>query len=180
MKHGVTVTSRNALAKQTGRTGEPCEQCSRKLRADEPAVVRGWTRMVGIATYTDGTQGLYTFVKDHGARCVGCANLRRVSERVWQFVFEYKGRERAATLYREEPCAECGRPTIRFQQHFNRKHTFCCEPCEVAFHNHRRRKPKEEKVCEVCGEEFTANRADAKTCSPACKQKAYRRRKGAS
>jgi predicted nucleic acid-binding Zn ribbon protein len=33
------------------------------------------------------------------------------------------------------------------------------------------------KVCEVCGEEFTATRRDQKTCSRACKQKAYRRRR---
>jgi len=33
-----------------------------------------------------------------------------------------------------------------------------------------------EKTCEVCGEQFTATRRDAKTCSPACKQKAYRQR----
>jgi len=37
-----------------------------------------------------------------------------------------------------------------------------------------------EKVCGVCGEEFTAKRVDAKTCSPACKQKAYRRRRAAA
>jgi len=43
----------------------------------------------------------------------------------------------------------------------------------------RREKRLEErkKVCEVCGEEFTATRRDAKTCSPRCKQKAYRQRK---
>lgn len=34
-----------------------------------------------------------------------------------------------------------------------------------------------EKVCEVCEEPFTATRRDAKTCSPACKQKAYRERR---
>ena len=33
-----------------------------------------------------------------------------------------------------------------------------------------------EKVCEVCGEAFTATRRVAKTCSAACGQKAYRRR----
>ena len=32
-------------------------------------------------------------------------------------------------------------------------------------------------VCEVCGEALTAaTRRDAKTCSAACRQKAYRRR----
>jgi predicted nucleic acid-binding Zn ribbon protein len=41
----------------------------------------------------------------------------------------------------------------------------------------QRRAAARQKVCEVCGEEFTAKRVDAKTCSPACKQKAYRRRR---
>ncbi len=31
-----------------------------------------------------------------------------------------------------------------------------------------------QKVCEVCGEEFTASRRDAKTCSAGCKQEASR------
>jgi hypothetical protein len=34
-----------------------------------------------------------------------------------------------------------------------------------------------QKVCEVCGEEFTATRRDAKTCSVGCKQEASRHRK---
>jgi hypothetical protein len=34
-----------------------------------------------------------------------------------------------------------------------------------------------ERVCEVCGEEFTATRRDSKTCSNGCRQKAYRRRR---
>jgi hypothetical protein len=37
-----------------------------------------------------------------------------------------------------------------------------------------KRAEERKKVCEVCGEEFTATRRDAKTCSKACKQKAYR------
>jgi len=43
----------------------------------------------------------------------------------------------------------------------------------------RKEKRAEErsKVCEVCGEEFTATRRDSKTCSDGCRQKAYRRRK---
>jgi hypothetical protein len=35
---------------------------------------------------------------------------------------------------------------------------------------------EEGPVCEVCGEAFTATQRDAKTCSAACRQKAYRRR----
>jgi hypothetical protein len=187
MQHGASVTakqrepgftagSRNALAKHTGRTGEPCSRCGRKLRADEPVVVRGWSRRAIINTYSDGTRGLGSRIKDYGARCVECAGLRRVRERIWVLVFEILGREVRGSYYREEPCDGCGRPTIRGLEHGNRKHTFCSQPCETAHYNHRKRKPKEQKVCEVCGEEFTAKRVDTKTCSPACKQKAYRQR----
>ena len=35
---------------------------------------------------------------------------------------------------------------------------------------------EETPVCEVCGEALTATRRDAKTCSAACRQTAYRRR----
>ena len=35
---------------------------------------------------------------------------------------------------------------------------------------------EEAPVCEVCGEAFAATQRDAKTCSAACRQKAYRRR----
>ena len=35
---------------------------------------------------------------------------------------------------------------------------------------------EETPVCEVCGEALTATRRDAKTCSAACRQKAYRLR----
>jgi RNA polymerase-binding transcription factor DksA len=35
---------------------------------------------------------------------------------------------------------------------------------------------EETPVCEVCGEALTATRRDAKTCSAACRQQAYRGR----
>jgi hypothetical protein len=182
-KAGFTVGSRNTPAKRTGRTGEPCSKCGRSLRADEPAVVRGWTRWAVIYTYSDGTRRLGARLEDRGARCVECASLRRVRERVWQYVFEIGGREIHSSYYREAPCAGCGRPTIRDHEHRNRKHTFCSQPCEVAYHNAARTKRAafaRRKVCEVCEEPFTATRRDAKTCSPACKQKAYRRRRAAT
>ena len=55
--------------------------------------------------------------------------------------------------------------------------TLCSGPCRRAYHKQVRKEKRAEerkKVCEVCGEEFTATRRDAKTCSKACKQKAYR------
>jgi hypothetical protein len=34
-----------------------------------------------------------------------------------------------------------------------------------------------QKICEICGENFTASRRDARTCSFGCKQEASRQRK---
>jgi hypothetical protein len=56
---------------------------------------------------------------------------------------------------------------------------FCSNACERAYKAQLRRERRAEarkKICEVCDEEFTATRLDAKTCSDGCRQKAYRRR----
>jgi hypothetical protein len=41
---------------------------------------------------------------------------------------------------------------------------------------HERGEAERETVCEVCGAEFTASRADAKTCSATCRQRLHRQR----
>ena len=89
-------------------------------------------------------------------------------------------------VYVDRPCDGCGRPIVRriHRGHYHRFHHFCC--CQRCGEIHRNRLRKEErarsceKVCEVCGRPFLAIRADAKTCSRACKQKAYRARKKGS
>jgi predicted nucleic acid-binding Zn ribbon protein len=59
-------------------------------------------------------------------------------------------------------------------------HSFCSPRCRWTYHNRLRgarlaaRRGK--KVCEVCGAEFTPKKSDAETCSPACRQKKYRRK----
>ena len=69
-------------------------------------------------------------------------------------------------------CATCMRPiSVLTDTHYRTPYTrplYCSEEC---------RNWRPEKVCEVCGSEFVATRADAKTCSPKCRQAAYRRRK---
>ena len=77
-------------------------------------------------------------------------------------------------------CAHCERPMVLPLKLSELQRTFCSKPCRRAYHNQLRKDERAEarkKICEVCGEEFPANRRDTKTCSPACKQKAYRRRK---
>ena len=54
---------------------------------------------------------------------------------------------------------------------------YCSDRCTNDAYLQRRRQRHElqlEKVCHVCGKQFHAKRIDAKFCSSACKQAAYR------
>jgi hypothetical protein len=77
-------------------------------------------------------------------------------------------------------CANCERPMVSRLALSEMRRTLCSDPCRCAYQNQVRKEKRAEgrrKVCEVCGEEFSATRQDQKTCSKACKQKAYRQRK---
>ncbi|MDX1568420.1 MAG: hypothetical protein R3223_11510 [Longimicrobiales bacterium] len=81
-----------------------------------------------------------------------------------------------------KPCQTCGRPVLNQVTRRMRHHTFCSDACEEDYHAARqaaeRREARDrEKECKACADEFTASRKDAKFCSDACRQKAYRRRK---
>jgi predicted nucleic acid-binding Zn ribbon protein len=171
-----TVSTRNKLSQlerrkvrfslydEAKRAAKACGECGTTLGADDtvflapvPVVAgRGWTAPV----------------------CEVCAPKRMV---------ELRGRGerygRRSDLYPEWQCATCGRSVV-FRvselQYRRRKHAFCSEKCSQIHHNRRRSErsqPSREKTCSVCGGAFTATRSDAKTCSPACKQKAYRQRR---
>lgn len=74
-------------------------------------------------------------------------------------------------------CEVCMRPYYRKSQ--RAKHWFCCDRCEWHYRNQqarRRREPPDLRACVQCGRRFKA-RADSRTCSPACRQQAYRQRK---
>ena len=80
------------------------------------------------------------------------------------------------------PCGGCGMEVTVVEglgQYARRLHLFCSERGRARHYNCLRSQQSvfsREKVCEVCQESFTATRRDAKTCSAACKQKAYRLR----
>ena len=77
-------------------------------------------------------------------------------------------------------CAHCERQMVMRMDFSSLERMFCSDVCRQEYHNQLRkenRAEEREKVCEVCGKEFTATRRDAKTCpGGACKQKAYRQR----
>ena len=157
------------LAEEASRTAEQCGQCGRAF-GEGAAVYFAPKVYVGMATLVREPRFQSTAV------CEGCAPkylLEREHDRTGWYTFI------------NEPCGTCGRQVVSRTTHGMyrlRRHVFCCARCQWTHHNtvrNERGARAREKLCEACGEEFTAKRADAKTCSPACKQKAYRRRRAA-
>jgi hypothetical protein len=80
-------------------------------------------------------------------------------------------------------CKGCGRPvhfTATTQAMLLR--TVCSERCSAIAHNADRRAkraPARQRTCTNCGQPFVARR-DARTCSRACRQRAYRQRQAAA
>ena len=93
----------------------------------------------------------------------------------------YVMRERA---WEVRPCEGCGREvSIEFCLGAGFKYWACSPSCWTRAVRLRKKAATQhtrEKVCTVCGENFTAERSDAVTCSSPCRQKAYRRRARAS
>jgi hypothetical protein len=95
--------------------------------------------------------------------------LQQVNDGVWADGDFYPN------YWYEGACETCAR-TVFKEGRYMRRHFFCGRGCDEVYWSRSRRKPKAKKTCEVCDKEFTAKRVDTKTCSPACKQKAYRQR----
>ena len=82
----------------------------------------------------------------------------------------------------ERPCEFCGRRvTIVNDPRPRRRHVFCSKRCTWRAANRQtkalRAEARQSRTCETCGRPFVPRRADAKRCSPACRQAAYRRRR---
>jgi hypothetical protein len=173
---GVLVNSRNMPygdrpPSRALYRAEVCGRCFGEIAPDEPVWMRAW------CSYWNEYSGAYTRFSVFAAACADCSGVefrwRKVADGMWadgDFYPEY---------WYEGACQTCGR-TVFKERRYMRRHFFCGRSCEEAYWSRRRRRPKLETVCKVCGAEFTATRSDAKTCSPACKQKAYRRRRAAT
>jgi hypothetical protein len=77
------------------------------------------------------------------------------------------------------PCAGCERPV--YQQRYTPA-VYCSERCRWQVANQARRVDRErhrQKRCAMCRNPFAATRRDSRYCSPACRQRAYRQRRGA-
>jgi hypothetical protein len=135
------------------RTGKVCAKCGEELRRDHQAFrvsVYGSPFVLMCGKCAPGW-----LTSGHGKPM---RIIPRVDVHVWE-------------------CAGCGRQVVfGMSNHQYRKRIYCSDECRKIYRRKRERVGSHEKTCEVCGREFTAARSDAKSCSPSCRQKAYRQR----
>src|SRR5690606_4489879 len=89
-------------------------------------------------------------------------------------------------LYRwvERTCIGCGRPVtevVSVTARVRRYRAVCSQRRYVRYQSSTRAAQRADdrlRDCQTCGERFTPPRSDGRYCSPACRQKAYRRRRG--
>jgi hypothetical protein len=111
-------------------------------------------------------------------RCASChaERARQADEKRWPIVISEARRCRCGTeIY-------CTGDTYDSQSWWWAKASETCSPlCAREQANadarDRRRELRAGRTCAVCGEEFEPTRADARYCSSACRQDAYRKRK---
>ena len=155
------------LAREAIKTARVCGCCGQKLPSDEFAFF-GAKVYVGMwAIYWDQVSKpqICKLRYERTVLCDSCAP-------------EWLSPERDDVV--TQLCAHCERPMVLRLKLSELQRAFCTDTCRHTYHNQLRKEKRTEerkKVCEICGEEFTATRRDAKTCSEGCKQKAYRQRK---
>ena len=75
-------------------------------------------------------------------------------------------------------CEHCDRVALRIgSKRRSRNFTACSPECENALRNAARHVARAQLRCTVCRNAFTPKRSDARYCSNACRQDAYRKRK---
>jgi hypothetical protein len=155
------------LAREAREKARVCGCCGRKLSLEESAYF-GAKVYVGMWTLYRDQVRKPQICKPHYERTVLCGSCAP----------EWLSSERDDVVM--QLCAHCERPMVLRLEFSELQRTFCSNACRHAYHSQLRkekRSEEREKVCEVCGEVFTATRRDAKTCSARCKQKSYRQRK---
>jgi hypothetical protein len=155
------------LAREARKTARVCGCCSQKLSPENPAY-RGAKVYVGMMPLS----------WDRARKPRICEPLYKRTVLCGSCAPEWLSPKREDVI--TQLCAQCERPMVSRLKVSELRRTFCSDSCQRAYHNQMRKEKRAEarkKVCEVCDEEFTATKRDAKTCSKACKQKAYRRQK---
>ena len=114
-----------------------------------------------------GPAALYVLGAGAAARTF-CAACAKATHPEW---------ERCGLAVKHTACRRCGRKRY-YQGRGLWPHAYCTEGCARHARRERRRRgrTRREGACRTCGQRFTATRPDARYCSPACRQQAYRER----
>jgi hypothetical protein len=138
-----------------------CTACHREMTPADP--------IYRVAVWDWGAK-----VEEFCAEC--CATKPKGSGSGWSWLTSHQWR-------RPEPCGKCGRPVICDKLRKLPKRVGCSDGCRRAIYGAIetawRRSRVKALTCVLCGVSFMPNRSDARYCSAACKQKAFRQRKTA-
>jgi transcriptional regulator with XRE-family HTH domain len=197
-----TIAPRDTPSPERGRPPKrvPTEivESAQKGRKREPKVRRRGNEEMGIETWEDVER--HKRSRANASVCVGCGQDIKPGQPIWllpcRIIQPYEGvnifndcqaagcEECALRVgvesWRRGNCPSCNRFVYVRGRSFS---FFCSNRCRNRVYGARfraqRRKPKKPQIivpCVVCRRNFAPRRSDANTCSPGCRQKAYRSR----
>jgi hypothetical protein len=168
---------------EAAKKGGVCGKCGKALKDGETAYAKYET----YAGMGGGLMGKPGPRFEKVTACKGCAPEWMTEPKAYNeyTIGDRRVRIPASQRVDERPCSTCERPVVfkMTRRDYQGRPVFCCYRCEYTYQNHKRSERDQhlrQKVCEVCSKEFTATRAHTKTCSAACKQRAYRERRKAA
>lgn len=151
-----------------------CALCGESKLDVPPYLVDGARKYPGQRRWTPGRlllcRGCYEFGVDVETGLDRHANTREFEDARW-YKIAGRGEPMPPT-----PCVACGQVVIRNSDPLLKRVT-CSAACSVSLTRIRNGNQGSGQPCEICGTAITTGRADSRTCSAACRQKAYRQRK---
>ena len=150
--------ARRGRIRQAERWGKSCAGCGRSFQGDELVA-----RVRYFETKATAFEGMQPRLLAIAVTCMPCCSDADAG-RAWLRCRACKQRVISAAGIDSVP-ARTGPP-------------LCCLECRYVWRKAGRREAAQyrQRRCMVCTAPFTPARSDAQTCSPACRQKAYRLR----
>jgi len=152
------------------RTSGRCIRCRRPFPPDGPAVIVSEDIAGGFLAPEAGGNKMCLFSEPEWvAVCTTCATPKE-----------------AAAAHFQRACEGCGLPMLTplyptkvrrwFKKHVGIRNAVCSRRCEQRYRRRLKRQERATATCACCGIQFEPRRSDARFCSIACKQAAYRDR----
>jgi hypothetical protein len=148
----VAFPSRNEWGRRARWDASYCGECGRAIGVDEPVYLH--------------------YVNANGGRCgnrITPCCIACVTAFLSPLSLSYLEVRAAA------PCEACGLEVHFCAGAWWHAHVACSQRCRKTLWRRPTRRAKD-RPCNACGIEFTPKRSDARYCTPACKQRAYRER----